>query len=779
MLVETMASMDQAGRSASTRAGGPDVPRALSDERTRHLLTILGAFLLANLSGATTDLGAASTRVLAVIDVLCCLQIFQTWRSSRDSRLADYRLALSAVVAVLSPLAHIWLAADTHQVTVLALILVSLPFFLGTSAFFLPTLSVCLVGWLAVAGDSIPQGSFLSGTGVLSVSAVVALWHRIKVRKREEACRREEAETLEKLKANERKRVAVEASNSGYWYWDLKSNRIQFSESWAAMLGYKGSDLSHDPEAWLGRVHPHHCPRLKEALTAHLYGKSARFQSQYKIRHRDGSYIWALNRGMALRDADDKPIAIAGSQIDITQLVEGEQARAEESFRDRLTGLANREAFVVRLERALDHAKKGEGGLFAVMFLDLDQFKVINDSLGHLVGDQLLASAAARLRGCVRENRSDLVGRFGGDEFVVLLEEISSAGEAMRVGKRIVDSIARPFTIGTREIRTGVSVGIALGDRSIENPEDLLRNADTAMYRAKTAGRGQVALFNADMHAEASRLNELRSNLVLAIERQELSLEYQPIVAVASGRIIGAEALLRWRHGNDLISPAEFIPIAEETGLIVPIGDWVLETACTQVAAWARSGLPDLKMSVNVSARQLRDPDLGRRVERVLQKELLDPRQLELEVTETALLQHKDVVAATIAKLDGLGVGFALDDFGTGYSSIEHLRSFTFRTLKIDRSFVAGLPADSKSAAVAGGLIELAHQLGLSVTAEGVETAQQLRFLKLLDCDCVQGYLISRPVAPAAFVKLLTSQAIATGKTAEGTAHAAAGVGQA
>jgi diguanylate cyclase (GGDEF)-like protein/PAS domain S-box-containing protein len=643
-------------------------------------------------------------------------------------------------------------------VTVFSLIVVSLPFFLGTSNFFLPTLSVCLVGWLAVAGESIPTGPFLSGTGVLSISAIAALWHRIKVRKREAARRNKEAEALEQLKTSERKRVAVEAASSGYWYWDLQSNRIQFSESWAEMLGYRGDELSRDPEAWFGRVHPHHGPRLKEALTAHLYGKSLRFQSQYKIRHKDGYYIWVLNRGLALRDAADRPTAIAGSQIDITQLVEGEQARVEESFRDRLTGLANREAFLVRLERALDHMKKGEGGLFAVMFLDLDQFKVINDGLGHLVGDQLLAAVAARLRGCVRENRSDLVGRFGGDEFVLLLEEITSAGEAMAVAKRIVESIALPFTIGSREVRTGASVGVALGDRLIENPQDLLRNADTAMYRAKTGGRGQVALFNSEMHAEAARLNDLRSNLALAVERQQLALVYQPIVEIASGRIVGAEALVRWHRGKDLISPAEFIPIAEETGLIVPIGDWILQTACAQVATWARSGLPDLKVSINVSPRQLQEPDFSSRVERVLEKELIDASQLELEVTETALMKNKEVVADTIAKLDRMGVGFALDDFGTGYSSIEHLRRFAFRTLKIDRSFVAGLPADSKSAAVAGGLIELAHQLGLSVTAEGVETSQQLRFLKLLDCDRVQGYLISRPLAPDAFAKLLSSQ---------------------
>jgi EAL domain-containing protein (putative c-di-GMP-specific phosphodiesterase class I) len=262
------------------------------------------------------------------------------------------------------------------------------------------------------------------------------------------------------------------------------------------------------------------------------------------------------------------------------------------------------------------------------------------------------------------------------------------------------------------------------------------------------------------MHSEASRLNELRTALASAIDRGELTIQYQPIVSTGSGAIVGAEALVRWRRADGtMISPGEFIPIAEENGLILSIGEWVLRNACMQTAYWSRTGLPDIKISVNVSPRQLREKDLTNMVGRVLEESHLDPSQLELEVTETALMKDANLVEETIASLDRFGVGFALDDFGTGYSSIEHLRRFTFRTLKIDRSFVAGLPSDSKSAAVAGGLIDLAHQLGLSVTAEGVETPQQLAFLKSLSCDKIQGYLVSRPLESHAFLKLLGSEA--------------------
>jgi diguanylate cyclase (GGDEF)-like protein/PAS domain S-box-containing protein len=723
----------------------------------RQFLTLLGAFLAANFSSIIVNVAIKGEWASSVVDLLCIAVVVQAWRKAGEQTLSDIHLAVCSTIASASPLSHALLAAESHQVTILAVVLVSLPFFLGTSRLFMPVLSIVFVGWILVASSALPTTSAIWGTGVLALSGVAAMWHRLRVRKLEQTKLREAAAELERLKAGERKRIAVEASNNGYWYWDVVKNRIQFSDSWAEMLGYHGEELTTDPEFWFGRVHPHHAPRLKEALTTHLYGKTARFQAQYKIRHRDGHYIWVLNRGRASRNSNGQPVAMAGSQIDITHLIDSERSSLEDSFRDKLTSLANREALVVRLERALEHARRGEGGAFAVLFLDLDQFKVVNDSLGHLVGDQLLAAAAARLLGCVRESRSDLVSRFGGDEFVILLEEISSAGEAITVAQRIEKSLSEPFTIGNQEIRTGASIGIALGSGQVDSAEDILRNADTAMYRAKAAGRGQVVLFSADMHDQAVRMNKLRTSLIGAIDRGELFLEYQPIVSATNGQILGAEALVRWRHDGEMISPGEFIPIAEETGLIVPMGKWILNTACMQAAAWARMGLADVKISVNVSPRQLREKSLARTVGRILEESHLDPSQLELEITETALMSHVDVVAETIAKLDSIGVGFALDDFGTGYSSIEHLRKFTFRSLKIDRSFVAGLPADSKSAAVAGGLIDLAHQLGLTVTAEGVETPKQFNFLKSLDCDKLQGYLFSRPIASDAFVNLLRS----------------------
>ncbi len=710
--------------------------------------------MAANLSRAVAGLYAGGGWEAAAIDLASGLFILRTWRSAETQEVPEHRLALCAAIAALSPLSHFHYFRETHQVTLLALVLVSLPFFLGSSRHFVPVLLCCLGGWV-LAASAAPASAAAWGSGILLLAAMASLWHRITIRRRERLREKRRIDEINRLKAGEQKRLAVEAASDGYWYWDVRANRVQLSASWAEMVGCRAEELGDDPEDWFSRVHPHHRPILTDALNAHIFGKTARFQAQYKIRHRDGHYVSVLNRGLALRDSADRVYAMAGSQVDVTHLVESERAQVEESFRDRLTGLANREAFLVRVGRALDHMKRHEGGQFALMFLDLDQFKLVNDSLGHLVGDQLLASVAARLRECVRENRGDLVGRFGGDEFVVLLEETASAEEAMVVADRIVESTSLPFVIGKNEIRTGVSIGIALCDRLVENSASILRNADTAMYRAKAAGRGQVVLFSTDMHAQTARINELRTALATAAEKHELEIHYQPIVSAASEEIVGSEALVRWRRQGELISPVEFIPIAEESGLIVPVGEWILRSACKQAAAWTRSGLSDIKVSVNISPRQLQEPDLANMVVSVLEECQLDPSQLELEVTETALMKHVEVVAGTIAALDRLGVGFALDDFGTGYSSIEHLRRFTFRTLKIDRSFVAGLPADSKSAALAGGLIDLAHQMGLTVTAEGVETPQQLAFLKSLGCDRIQGFLLGRPLKPADLTKLL------------------------
>ena len=607
-------------------------------------------------------------------------------------------------------------------------------------------------------------------TGVLIIALFSAtLWgvvvERTRLKKQEqdrlESIQKQEAEEESLRKANvdqEREKIAVESSADGHWYWDLTADKIHYSKSWGGMLGYSSAELSDDPEEWFGRVHSYYLPELKDSLSAHIYGKAQQFKSQYRIQHRDGSYLWVMNRGMALRDSQGNPIAIAGSQVDITQVVDVEQSVVDEAFNDRLTGLPNRSAFLIRLERAVDHMEQGRAPQFAVMFLDLDNFKVINDGLGHLAGDRLLAAVASRVRNCVRHGRGDLVARFGGDEFVMLLEEISSMAEVEEIANGVLQALSDPFKIGRDEVHTGTSIGIALSDSHIKQAEDLLRNADTAMYHAKSDGRGNVRFFTPEMHARAKRLHHLQNDLSSAIAREQLVIHYQPIIALEDSRIVAAEALVRWRHSSgELIGPSEFIPIAEESGLIDSIGEWVLSEACAQTARWQKAGLPFIQLSVNVSPRQLRDENFHDHVLRIVREANISPESIQLELTETALLSDVDRVAATITKLAEGGIGLALDDFGTGYSSLEHLRRFRFETLKMDRSFVADLTTDPKSAAVAVGLIALAHRLGLSVTAEGVESSQQLAFLQAEGCDRIQGYLASRPVGATVLEDMLKS----------------------
>ncbi|MDA1054421.1 MAG: EAL domain-containing protein [Planctomycetota bacterium] len=572
----------------------------------------------------------------------------------------------------------------------------------------------------------------------------------------EESHRRKLDEQRLSNRVEEKQRLAVEASGSGYWYWDLATDEVQFSQSWATMLGYTSEDMGRNPEGWFNRVHAHYVPELKEALSAHLYGRTDRFQAQYRIQHRDGTYLWVLNRGLAVRNPDGSPVGISGSQIDITQLVDVEKSIVDEAFKDRLTGLPNRQAFLIRLERALADTKKTRMGPLAVMFLDLDRFKVINDTLGHLVGDQLLAAVSSRLRNCVREARGDMVARFGGDEFVVILEELQSKAEALNVAERMLEAMVGPFRIGKHEIRTGVSIGIAVSDPQTERAENLLRNADAAMYHAKLSSREKVAFFNTSMHARVMRLNQLQNDLAEAVKRGELVLHYQPIVSATTGKIEAAEALVRWRHSSgELIGPNEFIPIAEETGLIESIGEWVLRTACAEAVKWDSVGRLPLRISVNVSPLQLVSESLASLVNSIVTESGLRPDLLELEFTETALMSNVPLVSRTIDQLSAFGVSVSLDDFGTGYSSLDQLRRFPFHTVKMDRSLVAGLTTDSRAAAVAKGLINLVHQLGAQVTAEGVETERQLSFLKAQSCDRIQGYYASRPLDANAFAALL------------------------
>jgi diguanylate cyclase (GGDEF)-like protein len=436
--------------------------------------------------------------------------------------------------------------------------------------------------------------------------------------------------------------------------------------------------------------------------------------------------------------------------------MEVEKRVLNDAFHDKLTGLPNRHFFMGQLETAVRRSRQRGADPFAVIFLDLDRFKVINDSLGHLVGDQLLSAAAARLRACQRPG--DTVARFGGDEFVVLLEGLREAEDVLRVATKIQQALIEPFRLGQHEVMTAASIGIALGNPDIKRPEDLLRNADIAMYYGKAQRKGQIQVFNEDMHTRAVRLWQLQNDLSRALEREELRLHYQPIISLTGGRIIGVEALVRWqRTKSEMLGPSQFIPLAEEMGIITDIGEWALRNACAQNAAWQRAGIQRFKVAVNLSPRQLQKERFPETVREILAETDLSPEFLELELTETALMDSLDVAPTTLDTLSKNGIRVAIDDFGTGYSSMSHLRRFAFDTLKIDRSFVADVSTDEKAAAVAKGMIGLAHNLKLKVTAEGVESEAQLRFLVSERCDQIQGFLASQPLEPERITQMMRS----------------------
>ncbi|MFN8558042.1 MAG: EAL domain-containing protein [Dehalococcoidia bacterium] len=458
---------------------------------------------------------------------------------------------------------------------------------------------------------------------------------------------------------------------------------------------------------------------------------------------------------------------------DVTHRRAVEDQLAGLAFHDPLTGLPNRALFADRLDHALRRCQRYDEQI-AVLFLDLDRFKVINDSLGHAAGDTLLVTVAERLRASVRPG--DSVARFGGDEFTVLLESIVDPRDAVRVAERILDALRRPVTLEGREVVVNGSIGLTLhgpgaGRRATDEPPgpaadptgpaDLLREADVALYRAKAAGRSRVMVYDPAMSARAVEQLDLEADLRQALERQELRLVYQPMIDLITGRIRGMEALVRWFHPvRGLASPAEFIPLAEETGLILPMGRWVLAEACRQARTWQQR-LPDgdgLVMSVNLSAREFQSPDLVAAVAATLLESGLDPACLELEITESALMDDAPATVQTLNALKTLGVRLALDDFGTGYSSLSYLRSFPVDRLKIDRSFISGLSSDDGIMSIVLAVTRLAHALGMEVTAEGIETAAQLACSKAVYADHGQGYYFSRPLDSELMTALLDAR---------------------
>jgi diguanylate cyclase (GGDEF)-like protein/PAS domain S-box-containing protein len=559
-----------------------------------------------------------------------------------------------------------------------------------------------------------------------------------------ERARKAAAQSL--MESEQRYALAARGANDGLWDWKLTTDEIYFSPRWTQMLGFAEAEHWPGPEEWFKRIHPTDRERVEMEIGSVRKGWKLEFSIEYRMRHKSGSYIWVLTRGMAVKDASGKTVRMAGSQTDITA---GKVA-------DPLTVLPNRLYFMDRLESAFEKRKEG-GGSFAVLFIDLDKFKRVNDSLGHAAGDELLVGVAMRLRGAVQRdegtrNRS-VVARLGGDEFAVLLEDMATEGSAVSMAEKLLEGLREPFSFDGQQMFASASIGIALSP-SAGKPEDLLRNADTAMYCAKTRGKARFALFDERMREEAITRMELETDLRKAVAGNQLVLHYQPQISLVEQRIVGFEALVRWNHpARGLVPPNQFIPVAEESDLICELGRWVLLEACRQMAEWQTTHRcePPLTISVNVSAKQLSDPRIFEDVREALARPGLAPASLKLELTESSIMENADETLAIFRELQSLGVGLEIDDFGTGYSSLAHLHCLPFETVKIDQSFVRQLGVAAEGLEIVRTILELARTLDKRAIAEGVETINQLEMLRELGCEFAQGYYFSKPqVAEAA-----------------------------
>ena len=518
----------------------------------------------------------------------------------------------------------------------------------------------------------------------------------------------------------------------------LRVNRAE-----CTLLGYEAEEIL-GKYAW-DFIAPEEREPARQAFRRKIRGEQPLEIVHRTDIRRDGAPLTVELHQSLIRDAKGAVTGMRTARVDITERKRAEEQLVQNAFSDALTRLANRALLLDRLERALKRRIRHPDYLFAVLFLDLDRFKLVNDSLGHTIGDELLRAVARRLEKCLRSQ--DTVARLGGDEFTMFLEDIRDETDATRVAERVHKELRTSFQVDGHEVFTTSSIGIALSSTGYTQPEELLRDADTAMYRAKALGKACYSMFDTAMHERTVALLQLDHDLRRALERKEFRLHYQPIVQLETAELTGFEALLRWeRPKGTLVSPAEFIPLAEETRLIIPIGRWVLEEACRQARAWQTQFGADLPVSVNLSGRQLSQPDLVDQITQILQEFSVDPRSLKLEITESMILENIESVIAMLRQLKALGIQLSMDDFGTGYSSLSYLHRLPIDVLKVDRSFVSGTHSGVEKPEVVRTVLTLAYDLGMDAIAEGVETAEQLAQLRALGCKYGQGYLFSKPL---------------------------------
>lgn len=564
----------------------------------------------------------------------------------------------------------------------------------------------------------------------------------------------------QRKEVEERYRATVDNAPVGIMHTALDKSTLHVNNKICAMLGYTEAELLQlrsknivPPEQYGTDIDKF------ELLNA---GKIDSFASERPLICKDGRIIWVTRTVSAVCDSAGKPLYHVRVMVDITERKQAEEKLVHLAHYDALTGLPNRVLFHDRLRQAMAQAQR-HNSVAGVMFIDLDRFKIANDTLGHAAGDALLKAVAARLNECLRSG--DTVARLSGDEFSLILGNLRCNEDASRVARKVLDTLARPFSLQGHDFYVTASVGISMYPADGDSSQELLKNADTAMYRAKDTGRNNFQFYAAEMNTRTLQRLEMENGLRKAVERREFLLHYQPKVDLTDGSITGFEALLRWqrpaneKHENArLVSPAEFVPLLEETGLIVPVGEWLIDAACAQIAEWRRARLELRPIAINLSARQFTDKNLAATIKRALEVHFVESYLLELEITESSLMNNTEDAIATLKYLKALGLHISIDDFGTGYSSLSYLKRFPLDALKVDRSFVRDITTDSDDAAITRAIISMAHSLGLKVIAEGVETEAQLAFLAAHGCEQMQGYYFSKPVPASECAVMLRDQ---------------------
>lgn len=561
-------------------------------------------------------------------------------------------------------------------------------------------------------------------------------------------CHAEQALHQSELRLSRAQRIA----RMGSWEWDLQSNSLSFSPELFSILGYDGADLPDVSLEWFYRqISPPDASFVRKALSNTI--ESGRNMNQtFRIATNSGEEIVVSSQAELQYGSDDQPELLVGTMLDVTDRARAEQEIHHLANYDTLTGLPNRNLLHDRLQQAIVQAARVQGSV-GVLFLDLDRFKGVNESLGHRAGDQLLRTVAERLRVCVRE--SDTLARAGGDEFVIILSVVPDEDGISSAANKVLTIISEPFVIEKRELYLTASIGVAVYPTDGSDVQTLLKHADLAMYQAKDMDRNNFQFFSSDLNVKVMERMVLESSMRRALERDEFQLLYQPQMDVTTASVVGFEALLRWHHPSlGIILPEKFIPLAEETGLILPIGEWVIRTACHQAKAWQDQKLPPTRMAVNLSGKQFR-VKLDQVVSAILLETGLGASWLELELTESILMRNAAENQQLLQALSGMGCSLSIDDFGTGYSSLAYLKNFPLGRLKIDRSFVRDIIVNPDDRAIAKIIIDMAHTLKMDVTAEGVETLDQLELLKSFGCREMQGYLFSKPVTAAAAEEFL------------------------